>query len=68
MKNQTNRIEHGERYGKLTVLESLKKYDGGTRYRVGCVCGHSGMVVTAGALTSGRLVACRRCAPQESSL
>lgn len=54
-------LEHGDRYGKLTVLEQLRNYKGAIRYRVGCECGHSGMVVTVGALTSGRRTACVKC-------
>ena len=53
--------EPGDRYGKLTVLEPVKTEKHGTKYRVGCVCGYSGMLVRAGALNSGRVTACRKC-------
>lgn len=55
------KLEHGEVYGKLTVLGSVKKYNGTTLYRVGCVCGHSGLLFSARKLMSGKVKACRRC-------
>jgi hypothetical protein len=54
-------LEHGEVYGKLTVLGKVKKYDGRTLYRVGCVCGHSGLILSARKLMSGKVKACRKC-------
>lgn len=51
-------LEHGERYGKLTVLE--KRPNG--KYRCGCTCGFSMVKARAKALTSGRVTSCRRCA------
>lgn len=54
-------LEHGSRFGKLTVLEPVLRYNGARQYRVGCECGHSGMIVTAGALMNGRKKACKKC-------
>jgi len=38
-------LEHGETFGKLRVIERVKTPAGRTRYRVGCECGYSGMLV-----------------------
>lgn len=61
MNLQTPKLEHGEVYGKLTVLESVKKPNGTTMYRVGCVCGHSGLFYSARKLMSGQVKSCRKC-------
>lgn len=53
-------LEHGERYGKLTVLKEVRTKRG-TRYRVGCQCGYSGMLVKAKHLMEGRIGACLKC-------
>lgn len=54
-------LSRGERYGSLTVLEKVKSYRG-TQYRCGCTCGNSGFFARAGALMSGRVKECGRCA------
>lgn len=56
-------LEHGERFGKLTVLERVKGVDGrGWRYRVGCECGYQGMKpLRAAQLMKGKVTACRKC-------
>jgi predicted SprT family Zn-dependent metalloprotease len=53
-------LEPGERYGKLTVLEPVKTKHG-LRYRVGCTCGHSGLLVRTNDLLKGRRTACLKC-------
>lgn len=54
-------LQHGERYGRLTVLEKVRT-NLGWRYRVGCVCGYSGMLLRAGQLMKGSVTACLFCA------
>jgi hypothetical protein len=56
----TIELHHGERFVKLTVIEKVST-NRGNRYRVGCVCGYSGMILRAGQLMSGRVTACLRC-------
>ena len=51
-------LEHGERYGKLTVL---RKTPSG-KYLVGCACGFSGIKVSAKKLMRGEVKSCRSCA------
>lgn len=53
-------LEHGERYGKLTVLGRVDT-DKGPKYRVGCQCGYSGMLVRKNALMRGRVKSCVKC-------
>ena len=53
-------LEHGERYGQLTVLDKVKTSHG-WRYRVGCVCGYSLGLESAKRLMSGRITSCRKC-------
>lgn len=53
-------IQHGERFGRLTVLKKLKT-GRGTRYRVGCTCGYSGMLLRAAQLMKGSVTACLKC-------
>ena len=48
-------LEHGERYGKLTVLRKR-----GRRYSVGCVCGWR-FKVSARKLMTGQVKACLKC-------
>lgn len=53
-------LEHGERYGKLTVLTKIKTARG-TKYRCGCVCGYSGVLLRAAQLMKGSVTACLKC-------
>lgn len=55
-------LEHGERFGKLTVLRRVKKNRSGQRYKCGCVCGSKDTVASATALMKGRITCCRACA------
>lgn len=48
-------LEHGERYGKLTVLRKR-----GRRYSVGCECGFR-FLISAKKLMSGKVTACTKC-------
>lgn len=48
-------LEHGERYGQLTVLRKR-----GKRYSVGCVCGFR-FLVSRNKLMRGHVKACRQC-------
>jgi phage-related protein len=61
-------LAHGERFGKLKVLgrEKLKNRSG-WKYRVGCECGYSGMLVRPQALMSGRVRSCVKCRDSLSS-
>jgi hypothetical protein len=53
-------LEHGERYGKLTVLGKVKTKNG-TRWRCGCECGFSGVLVRTNELMKGRVKSCLKC-------
>jgi hypothetical protein len=53
-------LEHGEKYGKLTVLGKVKTKNG-VRWRCGCVCGYSGMLVRTNDLLKGRVTSCLKC-------
>jgi hypothetical protein len=53
-------LEHGEVYGKLTVLDRVHTKRG-TRYRVGCTCGYSGMLLRAAQLMKGSVKGCLKC-------
>lgn len=53
-------LEHGKIFGKLTVLGTVKTKRG-NRYRVGCECGYSGMLLRAAQLTKGSVTACLKC-------
>lgn len=53
-------LHHGERYGKLPALDRVKTAHG-LRWRVGCVCGYSGMLVRTNELLKGRRTACLKC-------
>lgn len=55
-------LQHGERFGKLTVLRRVKKNRSGQRYKCGCVCGSKDTVASATALMKGRVTSCRACA------
>ena len=59
-------LQHGERYGKLTVLAKVKTRRG-WRYRVGCDCGYSGMLLRARQLMKGRITACTKCSSKAES-
>lgn len=54
-------LEHGERFGKLTVLEKLTSKNRGPRYRCGCVCGCQKVVTTARKLMRGEVKSCLKC-------
>ena len=53
-------LQHGERYGKLTVLRKVKT-SRGWQYRVGCVCGFTGTILRASQLMKGKVTACLKC-------
>jgi hypothetical protein len=55
-------LEHGERYGKLTVLRKHStKRKGSILWRCGCVCGYSGVLVRTNDLLKGRVTSCLKC-------
>lgn len=54
-------IEHGERFGKLTVLRKLKSEKRGPRYVCGCACGFKNLIASANQLMRGRVKACLKC-------
>lgn len=54
-------LEHGERFGSLTVLRRFKTGRGHWEYRLGCACGHQGTVARAGELMKGAVTRCYRC-------
>ena len=53
-------FDHAERYGKLRVLAKVKTKNG-TRWRCGCECGFSGLLVRATDLLKGRVKSCLKC-------
>ena len=53
-------LNHGERYGKLTVLGKVKTAHG-WKYRVGCVCGNSRELHNAYRLMKGKVTQCGKC-------
>lgn len=55
----TTALEHGSRFGDLTVLRPCHTKNG-LKYRVGCACGLQ-MLLRPGQLTGGRYTACGRC-------
>jgi hypothetical protein len=55
-------IDHGERFGKLTVLEKIRSKKRSPKYRCGCVCGYSKVEATAQQLMRGRKTSCLKCA------
>ncbi len=59
-------IEHGERFGKLTVLRKYTSKKRGPRYACGCSCGCTKVTATANELLKGRVKACLRCADSSS--
>lgn len=56
-----NLFDHGERYGRLRVLGHVETKKHGIKWRVGCECGYSGMLVTANQLLKGRKTSCGKC-------
>ncbi len=60
-------IEHGAVFGKLTVLRKATNTRGdgsnvgNARFRCGCVCGYSGLIVRGTDLRSGKVWACVKC-------
>ena len=54
-------LEHGERFGKLTVLRRTKLQRSGQNYRCGCVCGSKNTIASAEALMKGRVTQCKAC-------
>jgi hypothetical protein len=53
-------FEKGEKYGKLTVLGKVKTKNG-VRWRCGCACGFSGVLVRTNDLLKGRVTSCLKC-------
>lgn len=54
-------LEHGERYGKLTVLRKITSEKRGPRYVCGCACGFKNLIASANQLMRGRVTACLKC-------
>jgi hypothetical protein len=55
-------LEHGERFGKLTVLRKVGRGDDrGAKYACGCACGFKPFFAKPSHLMSGRVKSCRRC-------
>ena len=50
-------LDHGERYGSLTVLKKLPS----GKYKCGCICGFTGVKASAKALMRGFVKSCKRC-------
>lgn len=55
------KLEHGERFGKLTVLRKITSKDHGPRYQCGCVCGCRKVFARARQLMRGEVTSCLRC-------
>ena len=53
--------QHGDRFGRLTVLGVVPSKKRENRYRCGCTCGFSNVLVRAIHLNSGRVTACLKC-------
>ena len=53
MTTATLSIDHGERFGNLTVLRKITSKKRGPRYVCGCVCGCSKVKATANELMKG---------------
>ena len=53
-------MEKGEVYGKLTVLAKVKTKNG-LKWRCGCQCGFSGVLVRTNELLKGKIKACLKC-------
>ena len=54
-------LEHGERYGKLTVLEKVISKERGPTYKCGCSCGFKYVFAKASELMRGRVKSCLGC-------
>jgi predicted SprT family Zn-dependent metalloprotease len=54
-------IEHGERFGKLTVIQKLTSKERGPRYRCGCACGFPWVYARAQQLMRGEVTSCLKC-------
>jgi predicted SprT family Zn-dependent metalloprotease len=54
-------LEHGERYGKLTVLEKIVSKERGPKYKCGCACGFQRVFAKASDLMRGRVNSCLKC-------
>lgn len=54
-------LEHGERFGKLTVLRKFTSKKRGPRYACGCACGVKYVIATANQLMKGRVTSCLKC-------
>ncbi len=55
-------LHHGERFGKLTVIEPVISKKRGKKYRCGCVCGNAFVFAKARQLMRGEVKECPRCA------
>jgi ribosome-associated translation inhibitor RaiA len=53
-------MSHGEKFGQLTVLGKVKTKNG-VRWRCGCRCGFSGVLVRTNDLLKGRVTSCLKC-------
>lgn len=61
-------LQHGERYGRLTVIrKAANKAGRGPKYVCGCACGYAPVFVKASHLTSGRVTACVKCATRANT-
>jgi len=54
-------LEHGERYGRLTVLAKVKVPGRGPAYRCACDCGFQKFYARASHLMRGKVKSCVRC-------
>lgn len=54
-------LEHGEVFGKLTVLRKLESKERGPRYVCGCVCGFQNVRASAKQLMRGKVKSCLKC-------
>jgi hypothetical protein len=54
-------IEHGEVFGKLTVLRKIVSKERGPRYVCGCICGSKKRIATANQLMKGTVKSCLKC-------
>lgn len=54
-------LEHGERYGKLTVLEKVISRKRGPKYKCGCACGFQPIYLKARQIMKGEIKSCHRC-------
>jgi hypothetical protein len=61
-------IEHGERYGNLTVLEKVISRKRGPKYKCGCACGYQPIYLKARQLMKGEVTACLRCCANTNHL